>query len=368
MTFRAGDWIEIKSKEDILLTLDKKGQLEGMPFMPQMFQYCGQRFQVSKRAHKTCDTVFPVRGRRVPASVHLELRCNGEAYGGCQAGCLLFWKEQWLRPAEGKDQKPSSAHRNESIESTCSRNETSCTQDDVWAGTQRQDPTDSDGPSYVCQATQLPYFTTRLAWWDLTQYVEDYTSGNVSASQMIKGFVYASYYSLIESGIGLGRILRWLYDKLQPLRGGLPYPRKPGTIPLNQATPTCSLNLQPGDLVRVKPYQTILGTLSTDCKNRGLYFDAEMVPYCGQTFRVQDRLLTFLDEKTGKPVTLKTPAVILEGVSCQARYSPCRMFCPRSIHSWWREIWLERVSSDHQCVPTLMAEQSSMRQSSPIGE
>ena len=25
--------------------------------MPQMFRYCGQRFQVYKRAHKTCDTV-----------------------------------------------------------------------------------------------------------------------------------------------------------------------------------------------------------------------------------------------------------------------------------------------------------------------
>ena len=41
--------------------------------------------------------------------------------------------------------------------------------------------------------------------------------------------------------------------------------------------------------------------------------------------------------------TMKTPAVILEGVWCQSRYSHCRMFCPRSIHSWWREIWLERV-------------------------
>ena len=43
---------------------------------------------------------------------------------------------------------------------------------------------------------------------------------------------------------------------------------------------------------------------------------------------------------------MKTPAVILEGVSCKALYSGQRMFCPRSIHCWWREIWLERVSID----------------------
>ena len=45
--------MEVRSKEEILRTLDKSGRLEGLPFMPQMFQYCGQRFQVYKRAHKT---------------------------------------------------------------------------------------------------------------------------------------------------------------------------------------------------------------------------------------------------------------------------------------------------------------------------
>jgi hypothetical protein len=43
---------------------------------------------------------------------------------------------------------------------------------------------------------------------------------------------------------------------------------------------------------------------------------------------------------------VKTPAVILEGVTCKALYSVQRMFCPRGINLWWREIWLERVSTD----------------------
>jgi hypothetical protein len=30
-------------------------------------------------------------------TVHLsDLRCDGSAHAGCQAGCLLFWKEAWL--------------------------------------------------------------------------------------------------------------------------------------------------------------------------------------------------------------------------------------------------------------------------------
>src|SRR5215510_10199973 len=90
-----GDWVEVCSKEEILKTLDSKGEIDGMPFMPEMFAFCGQKFQVSKRAHKTCDTVFPIRSRWVDDSVHLETRCDGQAHGGCQAGCLLFWKTQW---------------------------------------------------------------------------------------------------------------------------------------------------------------------------------------------------------------------------------------------------------------------------------
>jgi len=98
MKLRAGDWVEVKSKKEILRTLDTKGQLEGMPFMPQMFQYCGQRLKVYKPAHKTCDTVNPIRGRRVSNAVHLDLRSDGEVYGGCQAACLIFWKTAWLKP------------------------------------------------------------------------------------------------------------------------------------------------------------------------------------------------------------------------------------------------------------------------------
>ena len=92
LKLRVGDWVEVRSREEILRTLDRKGQLEGLPFMPQMFQYCGRRFKIYRRAHKTCDTVFPVRGRRMAGAVHLETRCNGLGYGECQAGCLIFWK------------------------------------------------------------------------------------------------------------------------------------------------------------------------------------------------------------------------------------------------------------------------------------
>src|SRR5262249_19250469 len=146
---RAGDWVEVRSREEILRTLDKRGQLDGLPFMPNMFAYCGKRLRVYKRAHKTCDTVFPIRGRKMVDSVHLATRCDGEPYGGCEASCLIFWKEAWLKrvvsqdlcaqkPAAEKDQPPASGE--------------GCTVQDVWAGTRAAGPQNESDPAHVCQA------------------------------------------------------------------------------------------------------------------------------------------------------------------------------------------------------------------------
>jgi hypothetical protein len=54
-----------------------------------------------------------------------------------------------------------------------------------------------------------------------------------------------------------------------------------------------NLNLQPGDLVRVKSYGDILATLDSANKNRGLFFDAELVPFCSRELRVKARLTNF---------------------------------------------------------------------------
>jgi hypothetical protein len=337
--FKAGDWVEVCSKEEILQTLDTNGQLDGMPFMPEMFEFCGKRFQVYKRAHKTCDTVFPIRSRRVSRAVHLETRCNGTAHGGCQAGCSIFWKEAWLKPLDPGQVESEKTPRLVNISPAAS-----CTEAQVWAGTER--PTGDTAPTYVCQTTRLPYATSDLQWWDVRQYIEDYSSGNVTLAQMFMGLLYSTYYHLSQSGIGLGRPMRWLYERVSWLWGRTLFPRAAGTIPDGEKTPLSPINLQPGELVRVKSHEEILRTLTVTSKNRGLSWDAEMVPYCGGTYRVLKRVEKIIDEKTGKMQDMKNPCIILDSVTCQARYSGCRMFCPRALYPFWREAWLERVGTE----------------------
>jgi hypothetical protein len=344
----AGDWVVVRGKEEILETLDDKGQLDGMPFMPEMFQYCGQRLQVYKRAHKTCDytTPYPYHTRRLEGTVHLETRCDGEAHAGCQAGCLLYWKQAWLKPVSG-DPKEVVAWANgaPSGGDVDVASGSGCSESDVSAHTRISDLNGGE-PTYVCQATQVPYATEPLAWWDLRQYIEDYWSGNVGLGRIFSGLIYSIYYNLSQAGIGLGPALRWLHDKLHPLWAGTSFPRKPGLIPEGNPTPSGTLNLQPGELVRVKPHEEILKTVDAGNKNRGMYWDAELVPYCGGTYRVLKRVTRLIDEKTAKMVEMKTPCIILDTVVCQARYSPCRMLCPKAMYPYWREIWLERLEAN----------------------
>jgi hypothetical protein len=336
-----GDWVEVRSREEILKTLDRSGQLDGMPFMPEMFAFCGKRFQVYKRAHKTCDTIFPVRGRRVDRAVHLDTRCDGSAHGGCQASCLVFWKEEWLKMVNGgpAEPAPSPATKVDVLPAS------GCTEADLGRCSQTASPEGGE-PTYVCQATRLPYASRDLEWWDIRQYIEDYRSGNVTCWQMICGAVYFLYYGLSQAGIGLGRPMRWFYDRFHFLWRGTPFPRKTGSIPEGQPTPAKTLNLQSGELVRVKSHAEILKTLTAANRNRGLYFDAEEVPYCGGTYRVLKRVTKIINERTGKMREMQTPCIILDSVICRSRYSECRLFCPRSIYPYWREIWLERVGPE----------------------
>jgi len=311
---RAGDLVEVRTEGEILSTLDEDGKLDGLPFMPEMFQFCGARFRVFRRAEKTCDTVGTYTSRRMTNAVHLEgLRCDGGHHGGCQAGCFLFWKEAWLKPLDATAERVTGSRGADR----------GPTRAEVEALTVRSDPQAPQHQVFMCQATELPAATTPIAWWDPRQYWRELRSGNV----------------------GLGRFVRTLalawFNAIQRRRGGLQHPHVEGV--LEGPTPSRLLDLQPGERVRVRPREEILATLNAVQKNRGLWFDVEQVPYCGGEFRVLRRVTQIINERTGRMMQIPGDCVILEGAYCQGYLSRNRLFCPRSVYAYWREIWLERV-------------------------
>lgn len=345
LNLKSGDWVEVRSKSEILSTLDSNGRLEELPFMPQMFAFCGKRLQVRKRAHKVCDTVNETGARSLSNSVVLEdLRCDGQTYGGCEMRCSLIWKESWLK-------RFSQAGADVSDVTAVVTPQGECTEEQVIHGARAREREGGDGePIYVCQATQLPYATKPLSRWSLSQYVEDYRSGNVRISDIVSSLTALTYCQLAESGLGFGAALRWLYDAFQKLRGGTPYPFRKGLIPKNTKTPTSNQDIQIGELVRIKSYQEILKTVDEDLRNRGMSFHSEMATHCGQSFRVSQRLRKLMNEKTGKLMVLKNECLILEGIECIGMYAK-PIYCPRSSYLYWRELWLERVNNPPHAAP-----------------
>lgn len=325
---RTGDWVVVRSKEEILATLDERGCLDKLPFQPEMFAFCGRHLRVAKVAHKTCDNIRKTGGRRMANAVHLEgARCDGSSHGGCQADCVFFWKEAWLRKKEYAAGAASGGG--------------TCTESMVLRFVQ-ESVEDGVDPIWCCQTTKLYDATVLLSWWDMRQYIRDVWSGNHTARHIAKLLLFAGFRKIVDIGYGY-RYLIMAYNALQKLRHGKPFPLGEGTIPDGQPTPTEVTDLQPGEWVEVRAQEEILRTITRSGRNRGMRYDMEMGKYCGGVYRVQMRVHRLIDEVTGKMVIMKNPCIQLEDVYCRAECTSKRLGCPRASNTYWREIWLRRV-------------------------
>jgi hypothetical protein len=308
---RPGDVVVVKSAQEILETLDSEGTLDRLPFMPEMAEYCGRRFRVSKKVLKTCYYGHSTGMRTFPADdvVILEdVRCSGAAHDGCQKACNIFWREAWLRRVDGPEGLrivPADSGQQQ----LRSRLKT------------------KTGPNtYFCQASEILNATGDLSrgerFW---KCVDEVRWGNCGVVEMA------------------GRIGVWLFWRVRRSLLGV-YGR--GT---NKSTPTESLALRPGERVEVKPMKSISETLDERSFNRGLSFTPAMRQLCGEQRRVDRKLEKIIVDGTGAMRTMRD-TVFLEGSLCGCS---CVAFggCPRGEYAYWREIWLRRLQAQEEDPP-----------------
>jgi hypothetical protein len=337
MNLRVGEHVQVKSAEEILATLDERGELDSLPFMPEMLRFCGKRFRVYRRADKACDTIDWSTLRRMDNAVHLaELRCDGSAHGGCQAGCLLYWKEAWLERATDGGDVARAVEDEPSAADVSPAAALAVLEPHTRSGIE-------DGETiYSCQATQLKHATpSELPWWQPAQYVRDIRSGNATPGRVIRGLVIGFFNKLQQANT------RFL-PRYTLIHGGNEYPFLRGRARGERSADR--LNLQPGELVEVKSKDEILETLDERDYTRGLRFDREMLHYCGRRGRVLRRVERIINEKTGKMLPINSDCIIIDGFICTGNY---HRMCPRSIYPYWRESWLRRV--DPATPPTAPA-------------
>jgi hypothetical protein len=292
-----GETVEVRSLPEILATLDERGCLDGMPFMPEMAKFCGHRFQVHRRVEKVWEYAHGTSLRRVRDAVLLEtLRCDGQSHGGCQARCQLIWKEAWLRPPGA--QVSTAAGPQLGLDAHTQ----------VWFDGERR---------YVCQMTEIIRASTQLSQHDPRHYWRDLVGGNVRLAPL-----------LVVLSVRLFNGVHWrlggtLWPVLTPLE--------------SDSSPHQELGLQPGQLVRVRSKHAIESTLNRKLRNRGLEFGTDMLFCCGGSYRVAARVDRIVDERTGELLVLKTPSILLEG----AHANGGTVLTPQNEFFFWREIWLE---------------------------
>jgi hypothetical protein len=319
---RVGELVEVRGVDEILATLDDRGELDSLPFMPEMLQYCGQRLTVGKVAHKLCDTISATGMRRMRNAVHLTgARCDGQSHGGCQTACVIYWKEAWLRRVDPAADGP--------VGPVAHTTQPPVTVADLHALSRK--PASNGEELFSCQATELLRAAPELLpFRNLRQYAWDVRSGNVGPLAVLRAFL-AGMFNHFQ-----GVSTRVLPPRLR-FREGLRWGFVKGSL---TKTPTGQTDLQPGELVRIKPKAEIMATLNKDLRNRGLGFEAEMARHCGREARVLRRVDRCIDESTGRILYMKNPCIVLEDVVCEGAYTAN---CPRAFYAFWREIWLERV-------------------------
>jgi hypothetical protein len=322
--FFAGDWVVVRSPQEILATLDSNGALDGHPFMPEMLDCCGKSFHVHRRVEKTCvDVEPPVDSNRRFAKgdvVTLEgLRCDGSGHDGCKRGCRIYWKEAWLRPADGPETVvPVDAA--------------------ALAELRARLKVKADEQRYFCQSTELlratEAFPGRMKPWLVRIAFRQIRQRDLSASQTAKLF------------------FRWLRLRLHRAVAGDDRLRGPHT----NGTPVAALDLSPGELVRVKAFDQIVATLDRKKRNRGISVCHEMTRACGAVAEIRYRVNRVIEERSGRmreinhSVTLQSPRgepSLFDECLCYGEMGDC----PRGELMYWREIWLERRKEQSQVAP-----------------
>jgi GT2 family glycosyltransferase len=324
---RVGDRVRVRSRDEILATLDADGRVDGLPFMPEMLAFAGRDYVVDAVVHRTCDTVKTSgtsgTTRGMERAVHLAgVRCDGAAHGGCQARCLLYWKEDWidvLQPAE-----PGEAAVNPPPARVTDV-------PDVLASASRGEGHTDAEPVYSCQATELLNATHFVSPRDPRTWIKDVRSGNARARTAVASGAVIAFNKWQAASTRLPRALR--------IQDGRNWP---SYVPTGEKRRHPPLDLRPGELVEVKSQAEIEATLDDKGELRRLRFGAEMLPYCGTRARVLGWVDRIIDEKTGRMLRLRD-CIILDGVWCQGTF---RALCRRKIYTYWREAWLRRVDEN----------------------
>jgi hypothetical protein len=98
---RPGEFVQVRSKSEILATLDQRNRNRGLLFDSEMVRYCGSTFRVLKRVNQIVDERTGKIMKMKSSCIILEgVACVSEFHRWCPRAIYHYWREAWLQRVE----------------------------------------------------------------------------------------------------------------------------------------------------------------------------------------------------------------------------------------------------------------------------
>ncbi len=101
LDLQPGEWVEVKSRDEIAATITPAGFNRGMRYDMEMLKYSGKRYRVQMRVDKLINEKNGKMSRMKTPSIQLEnVYCRAECTAtrlGCPRASNTYWREIWLK-------------------------------------------------------------------------------------------------------------------------------------------------------------------------------------------------------------------------------------------------------------------------------
>jgi len=92
-----GEWVRVKSLEEISATLNADNLNRGLSFDREMLRYCGRMAQVLRRVdHIIDESTGRMQTMKTPCIVLADVVCASDYHRSCPRSVYAYWREIWL--------------------------------------------------------------------------------------------------------------------------------------------------------------------------------------------------------------------------------------------------------------------------------
>jgi hypothetical protein len=110
LDLQPGELVQVRTKEEIIATLDSQNKNRGLLFDSEMLPYCSNIYRVLRRVNHIVDEkTGKMMNMKYPCIVLEGVVCQSDFHRLCPRAIYSYWREGWLRrasPAEMLQAKP----------------------------------------------------------------------------------------------------------------------------------------------------------------------------------------------------------------------------------------------------------------------